>query len=590
MKLLIGGPRRTCASFVALVALAVTPHANAVNIVLDRLARPWVHEFTQNFGADPIDVSFKFEETFKLGSPPVTNFGAFTDRLGTLVTQKLRIESPVVEMSGSYIYSSRVFGSPALRHTLSIGYDLDAFGLPDLLTSGGFRLDCPLGCPAATSPLALKGRFSNPLTDVLLAAPGAGHSQIAMRFTSTVLQVPGASFESASKSVATVKIGIFREYQPKDTLTYVRDALIGVRDLSFRTDKEKADLAFKDVINLREIDEATSSQNTNLRDAEYFLRGYSGGRILYERSGGGRIEPGNDYFNSGGPIVASVYNVCKYLFNAGPCGSEGLPGTAPEAGSVKTNGLGWILGKAGVTISQIIDTPIADLLNGSPPPVTLSTDPMAPLAPSVTFNELLDAGTDFVLLQLALGAWDFVITEPVTYWFDPQPTKSYQISVFGNSLGLLRVLSKTADHRARILFGDREIEFDPEAGIDLSAVVPEGVSDLLLKDIDVDGAPAFGLRFVGTGHTSLVITEVTPVPEPSAWLMLLAGLAIVMLRRSKIQLSFGSSHEGIQRRDIGESVEVAVSRPEFAYLMPAAKCGDASVVNAWTYDTPSDEQ
>jgi hypothetical protein len=513
------------------LATALVPGLASATIVLDRLATPWSSSYTVPFGTPSLTGAFEFKET--LAGERKTTFYGFTDRLGTLVDQRLRIEAPYVEMRGEVLVAAPVVGDPVIQHMLDIKYLLNVpLGAPDVTLQGGIQWSCDW-CPAGSMPFHRKGYFRGGVPPGDLAAPLYGpafYDRLFLHFASTVSALPGVSFSPDSHSTVDVTVGVYRAYEPKTTVEYLRDALLRVRDLGGRTEKQKAVAAYQDVIALRESDQATSATNLSLRDAEYFLRGYAGGRSLHDVRGPGGIawdDLGNELGNAGGPAATALYNALKWVRGSlGTPLNEGLPGT--PVGGFSPNAVGWSWGMEGKSVDDVLSI-LAGLPNLPDVRLGLSIDPARPIEPSVRATVIAgDTRIDVNLFDVSIGDLAEV------FWFDPQPTTAYGLTVIGNRITRVQLSGDDlAGGDVRIRFGDQDLAFDPLAGLDLTAYVPEGVADLFISGLLTSGPPAFGLRFAQAGDTFLGITEIAPAPVPLPAALPLFATALAALRRRR---------------------------------------------------------
>lgn len=515
--------RRT--AFLLSLATFAVPCLAIDNIVLDRLDLPWINQYTVAYGAD-LDAVFAFSEIVKSELRPT--FRGFTERLGTLVEQRVSVLPPHIITSGSVVVGTRVLGARVIEQRLDIDYNLGStFGGVNQRISGSQWLDCigASGCSPGTYTFLREGHLAVGIPAGPIAAPGLGRSDFDLHFKSTVFATrPGLSFTADSHHVVDVRVGLYREYTPKLKVDYIFDALNEVRTGS-RSNKEKAVEAYQDIIDLRERDEATSAHNLNLRNAEYFLRGYAGGRSFNE----GRIswdDLGNELGNSGGPIAAGAYNALKIArAKLGLPLNEGLPGTSPNFfGGLRDNFTGWVLGAAnpGVSIEDILTNPeLRAFIETGRPSQMLSVDP---LAPTLGLNLKLHADDIDISMQV------FEVSPPspeVFYWFDPSPTQLYSLSVFGNKITGLQLVGDFSGD-IRVQFGDHDVAVDSLAPIDLAVYDAAGFDSVTVSGVKAVVPPTFGLRFASAADTMININEISlPVPEPATWLLLFAGLVVL---------------------------------------------------------------
>ncbi len=521
--------RSTRAARALTVSAAMLPGLASAAILLDRLEVPWANTYAVPFGTEVFS-PFKFMETVDGASKET--FTSFTPRLGNLVDQRLRIYQPRVVTEGTGIIALPLsFAETTIRHTLEIKYLLDPFGAVSPIYAGSIAGNCLSAfCPPGNFPFRLSGIFRSgpfvPPGD--LAAPGFGGTPpFFVQLTSTIEDaLPGVSFSAASLSTAELRVGVYREYEPKSTVEYIRDALNEVRGRPGFSDKQKGVEAYHGVIGLRVSDEVTSAQNLSLRDAEYFLRGYAGGRTVHD----GGLAPddlGNELANLAGPAATAIYNALKWIRGSlGTPLDEGLPGT--PVGGFGANAVGWNWGIEGKSVDDVLGI-LAGLPHLPDVRLGLSVDPASPLTPSVRTTVIAgDIRIDMDLFEISLSDLASL------YWFDPQPTPSYALTAVGNRITEVQLAGGLAGDDVHLRFSDRDLVLDPAVGIDLTAYESEGVEALFITGLFSNGPPVFGLRFAQSGDTLLGIGAVTAmvVPLPAAWPLFASALMALIRRRA----------------------------------------------------------
>ncbi len=292
---------------------------------------------------------------------------------------------------------------------------------------------------ASSSSLTITGTQT-----VSTTAPDDGGA-ITLSLTTTTLPL---QYSLTGTYTYTLALVTGQVYTPKSTAEYIHDAL--TNNLS-STDYLTANAAYSNVINLRETSAETSSQNTALQGAEYYLRGYAGGLAWVE------AQPFNDSLysfdgfkgtlidelgNRGGPVSWIAYNALKtFQISIGlGVNPNGLPSAPPGGGAENT--AGFAAGLNELTVDEIL---------ASPDPVAGATAPAAPvlvyplgsLDPQPQSFDSSNPSQPTVTLGAAAG-FDIAVTNPAEMsFFDPVSANTQAFVVTGS--GLVNVMIPDID-------------------------------------------------------------------------------------------------------------------------------------------------
>jgi hypothetical protein len=240
--------------------------------------------------------------------------------------------------------------------------------------------------------------------------PGVGGSIV---LTANGTTTPLGGTDSGTFTVSGT-IDTVQQYQAKTTQQYVQDAISANPGAS---DFATANNGIDDIITLRQTSAGTSSQNLELRDAEYFLRGYSGGLALFN----GESYTSNwfnELANQASPISTAIYSGIKLLHpNGGIAGPGQLPSTPP--GGYGANLSGWISGVEGNSLSNAVNG-----LSSPPVPQQPSSSPDQPLPPLSSTS----------LGGLNVNSYDVSPSPSAISYFDPPTSSDDAFSVVGNTI------------------------------------------------------------------------------------------------------------------------------------------------------------
>ena len=302
------------------------------------------------------------------------------------------------------------------------------------------------------------------------------------------------------------------------------------------TDVEIARQATYDAINLREQN-ASTSVDPSYRDAEYLLRGYTGGLLASDPSQFASTgDPSNDFADLTGPAGAAYHNLVKIkndllgLTNS----SNSLPASSP--GGMEANAFGFFAGLSGVSLEDLASSS-STYIN---PIVTPKTTPADPLLPKASPGPNLDD------TRVNPNVFELDVSPHETVYFDPATANAYIFSVAGNEVADLTLPTD--------LGGPVDVQY----GICSQRVAPGGVlvfqdscsadgtgsdfGSFSITDVDLlNGDPlVLGLDFVEAGRVivfeqalSIAAASAGPtsVPEPSSIVLCAAATLMGVGRR-----------------------------------------------------------
>lgn len=316
-------------------------------------------------------------------------------------------------------------------------------------------------------------------------------------------------------------IELFVDYLTKSTAEYVADAVKGTKG----TDADRAKAAYVKVINLRETSAATSEKNLQLRDAEYYLRGYAGGSsnsnlLPIDPS---KEDPLNEIANRTGPLATAIYNAKKF-WEQGYGIDTPAPGEFPQSppGGFDQNLQGFQDGLNGVPLDDAIGN-----LDPNAPETPFhkvpSLIPLEPTRPSIdiTYQD-----------QQEINFFNFTPAETAeTYYFDPTPGEIMAYGITGNRFISILLPEDSPYNELALNFPDHKINLTPGELIDLKLFSPDGIDGFYIS-----GGPKFdpkhtpfvlGLGFLSTSEALMTAISLdAPVPVsllPSA-VFLASGL------------------------------------------------------------------
>lgn len=191
---------------------------------------------------------------------------------------------------------------------------------------------------------------------------------------------PAVELLSAIFKVTVAAEYVF-SYKPFTVHEYIVAALIEAQADGGEA-SDIAESAYSEIIGLREFGAGTSSENLNLRDAEYYLRGYRGAAAIREFKGINYGNLVNEIGDRGGLVTTGIYNGIKAIKNGllglNISGEDELP--ASPVGGAEANLEGYFRGIRGDSVDELI----MDLQEREPDPVEPSdpsNDPNMGIAP-----------------------------------------------------------------------------------------------------------------------------------------------------------------------------------------------------------------
>ena len=275
------------------------------------------------------------------------------------------------------------------------------------------------------------------------------------------------------------------EYEPKSVDEYIAEALAANGNDAYR--------AFKEIIELREWDATTSSENLALRNAEYWLRGYWAATAVGEypeESIWDRLSRGNEH-------AAMWYNLIKEFQS--PDASK-LPPTPPGGTLYFLDGY-WA-GRAGRSAQEGLRNLLS---NGAAFPRGTGMAPTAPLRPQSIGNAVDEIGS-FPVTSTNLEVED----ASRLYYVDPEGGKTALWSALDNRIvGLqIPILSEQPSMSFTLRYGTATTVLHSNAYFDFLRDAPNGIRSFSLSSDE----PAFrnatdfviGLKFADPGATTVV--------------------------------------------------------------------------------------
>lgn len=463
---------------------------------------------------------------------------AFDPRLGVLNSYGFAVQYTYVEG-----FSAGVWPGPGMAFQIDTMLTLrqsTEFGRPDYRYRDFGRGATCYGGPTCgpTSYTMPPVNFTVPTAAVGSGVPPNFYGgSVGMSFrTALANNVSGAT---GTWSLTNILARGSQIYEAKSATAYVSDAVF-FNQVGGDRSSARAQAGYSDIIGLRQTSSETSRGNLALRDAEYYLRGYSGGALFREVSQGAPINlnPGNDpwaavFINliyDGSAVVGGVsaYNRVKEALaamgrNIG--GSNSLPATpvgGEEANSIGfTNGLQSspivllpsggngrlrrMMGQGANPASNLVPSFSAQVLGPE----------VAAYASDVSFFKFDVTGVQLnTAVRLALGMADFA-----------------SISVSGNRLKGLS-LEGSAQASVQVSFMDQVLNLAPGSFIDFGIFSADGIASFDLATaygaarLDLT---ALGFSFAGNTNAAInVSTAVLAVPEAATAHMLLAGLILAL--------------------------------------------------------------
>lgn len=453
----------------------------------------------------------------KQGNNQTGSAFSFNPLLGTLVGAGVSINSQL--SITPTIINNVNGGSPVYSHTISQEYSTSsAFGLNDINVNYAFTSSCPIppGCAA--------GQYSYP-TYVLQTAQQAvgGSSGLLPNSDSTIpykIETTMTPDTGALTGPWNLTIGANTAiiYEPKTVTQYLQEVL--ARQSSPIGNSTVAVAAAGDLQILRKWDATTSSMNTALRDAEYWLLGYQGGQVL---SGYTNATSLLDPILSTGPFAIPFWKAFRSTVDFFSPGD--LPGAS---GGYGANWDGLIAGCNNMDINQAaVDYGTHNIYsNGGG---THILDPILPINPNpCTLNSKI---FDVSLFQFDVNSADEIV------YVDPAISKEMKYSFAGNMVNGFTIPSLPAQNSGRFIvkFLGELVDLYPDEYFDFLPYASDGVDSFTLiwergDDQPIIENPTLGFRFANASQTLLAITSIDieqSVPEPSTLSNLI--LAIFLL-------------------------------------------------------------
>lgn len=359
-------------------------------------------------------------------------------------------------------------------------------------------------------------------------------------------------------------------FDQKNSLQYALEAFVQARDFDPTTvdDVSLARNFYRFAIVAREKDEPFTNVNLNIRDVEYFGRGFSGGKLLADLS---KVDVGdllNEIANAYVPISAPIYVAKKEIFGRDSVVSEGA-GPASQAGGSEEAISGWVRAineeelEAAIR-AEFLDFPVARPQSPSSGPVLHSPLRLAPQSlqatsarisalsapsPAVPFKLILDVtgpSADFVD-QRETDYRLYVSSEGVTpgafYAFDFDVKPFVALGTFGSLIDQFWIESD-ANNAWDLLFGGAPsrltsgeiFTIDPLADVDaLLLGLADGGKLGGMDRLHVSFRDQVELAVLGftsfAGDTRSGPIEPAPIPLPASGLLLPLGLGLLAARK-----------------------------------------------------------
>lgn len=437
-------------------------------------------------------------------------------RLGTLNFNRVSFES--THSSGA-TYGPGGFSS---SHSVSLRAS-ENFGTSDLNDSQVSWAICEGPCTGGTQPLTWR--------------PGAG--SIAIRpdkLGGPIAVVNSSNFSGPSVSGSWSFSGtalVEQMYTPHSTGRYIRDA---VRSVS-GADYERATEAYGEIIDMRETSSVTASKNLNLRDAEYFLRGFAGGVSTFMDI------PDFSSFKAffydiatrTGPVATTIYNGLKAIqrfFGDEYTGGDGNHPNTP-VGGFTANLQGYTYGSNGVSLNDAANRFGTD---GWSTPLD-ALDELQALIPQV--KHASEEGEVSIFQSIGSSVSDLA-------FFDPKVAKYLTFGVNGTSFTGIKIIPDgDAPQQIWLHINGQRIAISTGEYFSFKDISPTGVKGFFIEglgEFNPDGDNfKFGATFADAGDKliSVVASDFenespSEVPEPgSAALVIVALGALYACRRRK---------------------------------------------------------
>jgi hypothetical protein len=450
---------------------------------------------------------------------------SFNPALGTLLSTLVTITNSSFTYTPTYVITSvtpkggaiLTFGATGIYNTSA------TFGLPDIVAP--IVPETIVTCPYSTCGPANSG----PALGVGRGGGGGGST------TGSSGLLNGGSIDFKIQTPVTPAAGTWTgdwtftgnaevrlTYQPKSPQEYLQYAI--AHTAAEQSPADFANLAAGLLGGLRSWDAATSSQNLNLRDAEYWLLGYVGGEA--------------NRFELGTTPVDKVYNI---VLAGGPLSILGWKSLPSSSGKLPGTGVGGFGPNFDGLIAGYNNTDIAAAIANYGNNVLLSpgsgidvNHPVLPFKdiPGSSPNGIFD---NFLFDFQAPGAGT-----PV--YIDPPGAELFTYAIAGNEI---TGLTLPQDSGPFILsFSGGTFDLNSGDSFNFLTFAPGGVDNFTLawngtSAPSSNQRPVVDLQFLNAGQTLLDITSSqapsSGTPEPASAALFVAGLVILTsLARSRL--------------------------------------------------------
>lgn len=337
------------------------------------------------------------------------------------------------------------------------------------------------------------------------------------------------------------EIVIEQVYIPNSTADYVFNAIEdagGSPTASSLTVPVLDNAWLQQIIPLRETSDATSSQNLNLRDAEYFLRGYSGGvrsRTGDSSTDGSNVDFKNAFFNT-----YVLYSAPGYALIKAPQSADGseeeLAGT--PVGGVDISRLGWVQGAAGlnpdptadaISFSDLLALALGDEAQSDVAGVDENVTPDDAQRPTFTTQDG----------QLNVNLFLFTAAEDVMRYFDPESADEYAYAVDGNLFVSILLPSGQGFSEFTLSFGELSLDLEVDQEFFFTDFLADGADSFALSNFNgpIQNDLVVGLTFQHAGASALIQTQsfdqVSIDEPPMLPFLAVSGLAMLARRRRR---------------------------------------------------------
>lgn len=310
-------------------------------------------------------------------------------------------------------------------------------------------------------------------------------------------------------------------YQPFSRDKYLFDLNLN-RDSSI----EDIDNAIGEIIRLRETDPSTARDNEALRNAEYYLRGQSGMRIIKGERGIDLSSLGaafNDAANISGPIGAGIYNAKKVLDNIlgkSTAGDGELPNSPP--GGFKDNWEGWRDGFLNNQFPRNEQPQDNGVLMG---PLGLMTPSFDSTRPLQGLN--IASNTDITSFYIKTPDNGGVV------YFDPLIEDYLIITSQGSRIISFVLTSPSFEESIQLYANGGLYDYTPGSTFDFveqvgSPVLSFGLSEF--PDHSISKEAVFGIEFEQAAETIVMAFNgnIPAIPDAPPWILFSAGLVVIV--------------------------------------------------------------